>query len=200
MEVVIIRPYRCIAFISAIIVVILLIAAIGGSGWLNSEGIRQGLWVYCVENNLKDPETLPAMYHDTSVGCHTPINPPWYITLTGVLCCLALACNVVGGFFLVLLLFTKTLTVKRRLISGLGQGAFFLGIVVLLTGLVLLPLKFWYELALWRRSHWEFGWAFGLGWGATIFLFAAVILMILEDGIIGRNEGSREASYAEPSN
>lgn len=28
-----------------------------------------------------------------------------------------------------------------------------------------------------NRTVWEFGWAYGVGWGAAIFLFGAVILL-----------------------
>lgn len=31
-----------------------------------------------------------------------------------------------------------------------------------------------------NRQVWEFGWAYGVGWGAAIFLFGAVVLLLCD--------------------
>ena len=31
-----------------------------------------------------------------------------------------------------------------------------------------------------NRNLWEFGWAYGVGWGAAIFLFGAVVLLLCD--------------------
>lgn len=31
-----------------------------------------------------------------------------------------------------------------------------------------------------NRTVWEFGWAYGVGWGAAIFLFGAVVLLLCD--------------------
>jgi len=31
-----------------------------------------------------------------------------------------------------------------------------------------------------NRRVWEFGWAYGVGWGAAIFLFGAVVLLLCD--------------------
>lgn len=31
-----------------------------------------------------------------------------------------------------------------------------------------------------NRTLWEFGWAYGVGWGAAIFLFGAVVLLLCD--------------------
>ena len=31
-----------------------------------------------------------------------------------------------------------------------------------------------------NRTVWEFGWAYGVGWGAAIFLFGGVILLLCD--------------------
>lgn len=30
------------------------------------------------------------------------------------------------------------------------------------------------------RIYWEFGWAYGVGWGASIFLFGGIILLLCD--------------------
>jgi len=41
-----------------------------------------------------------------------------------------------------------------------------------------------------NRTVWEFGWAYGVGWGAGIFLFGAVVLLLC-------NKESEEIYYKE---
>lgn len=43
--------------------------------------------------------------------------------------------------------------------------------------MIIYPVCFTGELNLGNRTVWEFGWAYGVGWGAAIFLFGAVILL-----------------------
>lgn len=31
-----------------------------------------------------------------------------------------------------------------------------------------------------NRDLWEFGWAYGVGWGAAIFLFGAIVLLLCD--------------------
>jgi hypothetical protein len=31
-----------------------------------------------------------------------------------------------------------------------------------------------------NRTVWEFGWAYGVGWGAAIFLFGGVVLLLCD--------------------
>lgn len=68
----------------------------------------------------------------------------------------------------------------------------------LLVALILYPVCFASELSLGNRAVWEFGWAYGvgefvkhiffffeilyiyLGWGAAIFLFGAVVLLLCD--------------------
>lgn len=52
--------------------------------------------------------------------------------------------------------------------------------IVILTALVIYPAYFASEIEISNRQVWEFGWAYGVGWGASIFLFGAVLLLLCD--------------------
>jgi len=45
---------------------------------------------------------------------------------------------------------------------------------------VIYPVCFAAELNEGNRTVWEFGWAYGVGWGAAIFLFGGVVLLLCD--------------------
>lgn len=55
-----------------------------------------------------------------------------------------------------------------------------ISVVSVLIALVVYPVCFVAELNDGNRTVWEFGWAYGVGWGAAIFLFGAVILLLCD--------------------
>lgn len=50
----------------------------------------------------------------------------------------------------------------------------------ILIALIIYPVCFAAELNLGNRTIWEFGWAYGVGWGAAIFLFGGVVLLMCD--------------------
>lgn len=56
----------------------------------------------------------------------------------------------------------------------------FFSVISVLIALVVYPVCFVAELNEGNRLVWEFGWAYGVGWGAAIFLFGAVILLLCD--------------------
>lgn len=57
---------------------------------------------------------------------------------------------------------------------------FYFSVISVLIALVVYPVCFVAELNEGNRTVWEFGWAYGVGWGAAIFLFGAVILLLCD--------------------
>lgn len=53
-------------------------------------------------------------------------------------------------------------------------------VIAVLVALIMYPLCFSGELNLGNRPIWEFGWAYGVCWGAAIFLFGGVILLLCD--------------------
>lgn len=52
--------------------------------------------------------------------------------------------------------------------------------ITALIALVIYPVFFAQELSLGNRTVWEFGWAYGVAWGAAIFLFGATVLLMCD--------------------
>lgn len=53
-------------------------------------------------------------------------------------------------------------------------------VIAALIALVLYPVCFASELSQGNRPVWEFGWAYGVAWGAAIFLFGASVLLMCD--------------------
>lgn len=53
-------------------------------------------------------------------------------------------------------------------------------VIAVLVALIMYPLCFSGELSMGNRPVWEFGWAYGVSWGAAIFLFGGVILLLCD--------------------
>jgi len=53
-------------------------------------------------------------------------------------------------------------------------------VVVILITLVIYPAQFAAEFDASNRQIWELGWAYGVGWGAAIFLFGAILLLLCD--------------------
>lgn len=53
-------------------------------------------------------------------------------------------------------------------------------VLCILIALVIYPACFAAEIEESNRQLWEFGWAYGVGWGAAIFLFGAILLLLCD--------------------
>ena len=62
----------------------------------------------------------------------------------------------------------------------------------LLIALTVYPVCLSGELRLGNRDLWEFGWAYGIAWGAAIFLFGGIVLLLLDAEPEGRKYVTKE--------
>lgn len=60
----------------------------------------------------------------------------------------------------------------------------------LITALTVLPVMFLQEVQKLGRATWFFGWAYGVAWGATVFVIGAALLLIID-------KDTEEIFYAE---
>lgn len=152
-----------------------MVLCLASSNWLTSDKFRQGLWEYCVEEDA--PKPLPFGIN-SEPGCY-PGRDVGYIKLAGVLCVIGLVCDlcatVMTGFGLCSKDPSKKYSLYRFALYVM-VGA----LVSILTALVIYPAQFASEIDQSNRQIWEFGWAYGVGWGAAIFLFGAIILLLCD--------------------
>lgn len=68
----------------------------------------------------------------------------------------------------------------EKLLTPLFTSSLKFAVIAVLVALIMYPLCFSGELSLGNRPIWEFGWAYGVCWGAAIFLFGGVILLLCD--------------------
>nr|CAG4642167.1 EOG090X0HIV [Eurycercus lamellatus] len=117
---------------------------------------RQGLFLHCFDFAFAD-----------------------YIRATAAVCILALATDVFATLLTGLGLQSGD-PLKKRKYYRLAIYIMLASLVSVLVALVLYPVCFARELPQSNRNVWEFGWAYGVAWGAAIFLFGASVLLMCD--------------------
>lgn len=169
------RPLKVIALICGVLVVVLMALGLSSADWLMAAGWRQGLFAHCIEPDA--PAPLPFNVHDPP-GCYRA-RDAHYIKAAAGLCVATLAADVCGALLTALGLRAADHRTKFRYYR-LAVLAMALALISILIALVIYPVCFAAELNLGNRTVWEFGWAYGVGWGAAIFLFGAVVLLLCD--------------------
>lgn len=169
------RPLKVIAFICGLIVIILMIMGLASTDWLMADGWRQGLFMYCIADDAQQP--LPFNVQEAS-GCYPSRNES-YIHAAAALCIITLITDLVATVLTGLGLRTKEHHTKYKYYR-FGVIVMGLSLVSILIALIIYPVCFAAELNLGNRKIWEFGWAYGVGWGAAIFLFGGVVLLLCD--------------------
>ncbi|XP_043501388.1 transmembrane protein 47 isoform X1 [Polistes fuscatus] len=166
---------QVIAFICGVIVILLMIMGLASTDWLMALGWRQGLFVHCIEEGAPTP--LPFNMPDPQ-GCYQARDVA-YIKAAATLCVICLLSDIMATVLTGLGLRSQDHREKRKFYRF---AVFCMGIalVCLLIALVIYPVCFATELNLGNRTMWEFGWAYGVGWGAAIFLFGGAVLLLCD--------------------
>nr|XP_027235808.1 transmembrane protein 47-like [Penaeus vannamei] len=171
-----------IALVCGFITAFLMVLALSSSDWLLAVGWRQGLFNHCVEPGA--PKPLPFQIN-ADAGCHKARDegewapPTSYIMASAALCVICLLLDVLATFMTALGLNNNDPAVKTRYYR-IAVWVMTLALIAILVALILYPVFFVQELELGNRTLWEFGWAYGVGWGAAIFLFGAVVLLLCD--------------------
>ncbi|KAK6620440.1 hypothetical protein RUM44_006841 [Polyplax serrata] len=149
--------------------------ALGSSDWLMAEGWRQGLFAHCIEE--KAPTPLPFNVIDPP-DCYAARDVA-YIRAAAALCIITLLTDIVATVLTGLGLRSNDHRRKYKYYR-IAVYIMILSLISVLIALVVYPVCFVAELNEGNRTVWEFGWAYGVGWGAAIFLFGAVILLLCD--------------------
>ena len=173
------------------------------TNWLTTTKFRQGLWQFCIDPDSPRPLPFGIEAHD---GCHWGRDAA-YIKLAGFF---AVACFLLSLIATVLTSFglssrdpNRKYTLYRFALyinlaackytssyipfSYISHAHIHSSLVVLsvMVALILYPAFFYTELhhtnaVPANRPHWYFGWAYGVAWGASIFLIGAALLLICD--------------------
>ncbi|KAL5273190.1 hypothetical protein ACFFRR_000135 [Megaselia abdita] len=169
------RPLKVIAFICGLIVVVLMFLALFSTDWLMAEGWRQGLFVHCIGQDAVQP--LPFNVNDPP-GCYASLDF-FYIKATATLCIITLLTDIAATTLTCMGLKTQNHNMKYKYYRY-AVLVMLVSLASVLTALILYPVCFAAKLNSGNRSVWEFGWAYGVGWGAAIFLFGGAVLLLCD--------------------
>ncbi|XP_058805369.1 transmembrane protein 47 isoform X2 [Phymastichus coffea] len=169
------RPLKVIAFICGIIVILLMIMGLASTEWLMASGWRQGLFAHCIEEGAQTP--LPFNIVDPP-GCYQA-RDVGYIKAAAALCVLCLLADIAATILTRLGLRCQDHSDKHKYYR-LAVFCMGVALVSLLIALVIYPVCFAAEINFGNRTMWEFGWAYGVGWGAAIFLFGGAVLLLCD--------------------
>lgn len=173
----VVRPLKLIASICGVMVILLMVIGILSPDWLLSVGWRQGLISHCWEKDA--PRPLPFHFPaNEPEGC-LPARNVTYIKVALWFC---IICVLLDGLATVLTFIglraterqNKNKWYKFAVISMSSSLAF------LLAALIIYPVYFTAEYDQGNRSIWEFGWAYGVVWGAAIFLIGGIVLLLCD--------------------
>jgi ABC-type glycerol-3-phosphate transport system permease component len=169
------RPLKVIAFICGIIVIVLMIIGLTSTDWLMAENWRQGLFVHCIEEDYVPP--LPFNIQKPP-GCYAARDVA-YIKATAILCVITLITDAIATILTGFGLRTQDHNLKYKFYR-IAVLVMMVSLLALLVALILYPVCFASELNLGNRPVWEFGYAYGVCWGAAIFLFGGVVLLLCD--------------------
>ncbi|XP_059485111.1 transmembrane protein 47 isoform X2 [Neocloeon triangulifer] len=164
-----------IAFICGIIVVMLMVMALASTDWLMAAGWRQGLFMHCISDDAPTPLPFNIV---ADPDCY-PARDVAYIKAAAALCVVCLLTDLFATLMAGLGL-RSTDHRKKYTYYRVAVYIMILSLISLLLALVIYPVYFASELKEGNRTVWEFGWAYGVGWGAAIFLFGGVILLLCD--------------------
>ncbi|CAG7816389.1 unnamed protein product [Allacma fusca] len=173
--------YKVIAFICGFFAAILLVMGLASSEWLIATNYRQGLFVYCVGEGQSEA-TVPFVSSPDKAteGCHRiDLNQQAYTLVAAAFCVVSLLVDVFATLLTVLGLRCRDPNKKYKYYR-IAVYVMALALVTVLVALVVYPVCFAQIMDGSKRPFWEFGWAYGVGWGASIFLFGGVILLLCD--------------------
>ncbi|KAK8770867.1 hypothetical protein V5799_025891 [Amblyomma americanum] len=152
-----------------------MILCLASSNWLIAHKFRQGLWEQCVEEDA--PLPLPFGLN-VKPGCYVARTVA-YIQAAAALCVITLLCDIAATVMTGCGLCSKN-PVRKYLMYRLAFYVMVCALLCILIALVIYPACFAAEIEESNRQLWEFGWAYGVGWGAAIFLFGAILLLLCD--------------------
>ncbi|KAL8609981.1 hypothetical protein ACOMHN_029474 [Nucella lapillus] len=175
---VIVRPLKVIAVILAALAMLLILLSVAATTWLEANTVRQGLWEKC---RYRDN-------HTDTLDCDLALRTAW-LQVCRSLCLLAMILIFFGIVVTSAGLRTANFRNKSRYYL-VGMILWFLADALELSSLVTYPIKFLDNITEHSELHWQFGWAYGVGWGGAIFVFLAGLLLLID-------KGSEEVVYRE---
>ncbi|CAH1774993.1 unnamed protein product [Owenia fusiformis] len=161
----VVRPLKVMALVCGIISILLIIISIASTEWLTADGnYRQGLWQDCQDGREPVCQNNPAKA---------------WIQACAALCIITLIFATGATILTVFGLLSKNSVWKFRFYR-IAMIIMFFCVLCQVISLIVFPAMFMQEIQSLGKSQWMFGWSYGVGWGAAIFLFGGAILLLMD--------------------
>lgn len=178
--VIIYSPVKTLAYVFNMIAFLFAVLALLGTFWvIEDKDTRYGLWQKCeITNGTQAEVNDDDPFNNEHMECAL-FNKVW-TQLCGALVTVAAICAGVG-IALIYLGFNHSERQDRKMkYYRSALFVYFIGFLLLSLALGIFPLYFVNQLGYSSEATWYFGWSYGIGWGAAIFLFAAAVLLICD--------------------
>ncbi|KAK6176312.1 hypothetical protein SNE40_014617 [Patella caerulea] len=179
--VIIVRPLKVIAVLCGCVALFLMMLSIAATTWLEADGRREGLWELCRRTDTDGME----------IEC-IKNQPRAWIEACRALCLMALAVCLCAVIVACVGLKTERFRWKYHYYKA-AMIIMFIAVTLQAISLIIFPVKFLEEITQKEEVRWEFGWAYGIGWGSAIFMLGASILLLID-------RDNEEVMYREKTN
>jgi len=178
--VVITSPIKSMSLLFNILGAITCVCITLSSFWIiEDKDTRYGLWQKCEIYNGTAAELADLdLLNDEHLTCEL-YNRVW-IQLCGALVAVATVCSILGIALILFGFYHQKRQDRKMKYYRSALFVYFVGVICLILALTIFPLYFMNELEDQIEGEWRFGWSYGGGWGATIFLVVASILLICD--------------------
>ncbi|ESO91371.1 hypothetical protein LOTGIDRAFT_182635 [Lottia gigantea] len=166
--IVIVRPLKVVAVMCGCVALFLMMLSIAATTWLEADGRREGLWEICRRTD-KD---------DLDIECQKN-QPRAWIEACRVLCLSAVAVCLCSVIVACVGLNTERFRWKYHYYKA-AMIIMFVAVALQAISLIIFPVKFLEEIGDRAEVRWEFGWAYGIGWGSAIFMLGSSILLLID--------------------
>jgi len=179
--VVVVSPFKVLSLTFAAITILFLVVSVPASFWLhgenssNGETNRFGLWKTCSIENSTDEAS-----NETSEVINCSVTNRVWVQISASLILICIACSGIG-IGLILAGFRHAERQERKIkLYQTAAVAFAIGTTCIVLALILFPVMLMKSLHDTNKDKWFFGWCYGLAWGATLFLVAAIGLLFYD--------------------
>uniref|UniRef100_A0AC34FYH2 Uncharacterized protein n=1 Tax=Panagrolaimus sp. ES5 TaxID=591445 RepID=A0AC34FYH2_9BILA len=174
----VVRPLKIISLICLLISLILLIICLSTTYWLRTQSFHTGLFRECVDNN--DLGLMAPVVGAPMPGkCHGINRKAPYITAVAVMNLIALGFTFIAFVANVLGLKSNDLH-RKHLYYKAAFILALLSVLLMLVALIVFPACFFVGMSSYGSRVWEFDWSYGIAWGAMLFCFGALLLLICD--------------------
>ncbi|KAK0395760.1 hypothetical protein QR680_001415 [Steinernema hermaphroditum] len=174
----VVRPLKVIALICMVVALALLIVSLATTNWLSSDSLKIGLFWECGVESAR-ARLNPVSNAPKPGQCQEHSRDASYIIAVIVLLIIACVATFFGIIMNVLGLRGNDLH-KKYIFYKATTCLIIFAVFLELTSLIIFPVCFYVRRNDYGVRNWDFDWSYGIAWGATVFSFAASLLMICD--------------------